>query len=270
MPGPLACAAGSLVVSEREDGPSVPELAVTNAGGRPALLVEGESLLGGWQNRTLNVSVLIAAGKTAAVPVSCVERGRWGGAPDGARPAPAMAPAALRGRKSRGVADGVLAGSISRAADQGDVWQAVSEYATRLDAASLTEALADVQHARHRDVMAMVAGTRPLHGQRGVAAAIGGQVRSIDLFDRTETLGAYWDALVSGYALDAVGLVTETVPPGRRAVVQAFTDLRAARTRRVAGIGLGQEVHAVGPAVTAGALVWDDVCVHLALHCAPA
>ncbi|MDQ3461724.1 MAG: hypothetical protein M3471_01615 [Actinomycetota bacterium] len=35
LPGPLASAAGSLVVAEREDGPSVPELAVTNAG-RPA------------------------------------------------------------------------------------------------------------------------------------------------------------------------------------------------------------------------------------------
>lgn len=268
VPGPLAAQAGSLGVSERADGPAVPELAVTNAGLLPLLLVEGENLLGGWQNRTLNVSVLLAAGAGASVPVSCVERGRWGGSPDGARPAPAMAPAALRGRKQRGVARSVLAGSASRRADQGDVWEAVSEYATRLGAAAPTEALADVQQARQVDVGHMVAGTAPLPNQRGVAVAIGGQVRSVDLFDRPATLAAYWDSLVAGAALDAVDTTGTVAPPGRRSVVQAFTDLRSARTRRVPGIDLGDEIHAAGAGITAGALVWDDVCVHLALHLA--
>lgn len=269
VPGPVAAQAGSLGVSERTDGPAVPELSVTNKGALPLLLVEGENLLGGWQNRTLNASVLLAAGAAAAVPVSCVERGRWSGSPDGARPAPTMAPAALRARKQRAVADGVLAGSQSRRSDQGDVWLAVSEYASRLDAPAPTEALADVQSARSADVVRMVHGTGPLANQRGVAVAIGGRVRSVDLFDRAMTLAAYWDSLVSGAALDAVGLgAGAPPPPGRRAVVAAFADLRTARTRRVAGVGLGDEIHAAGSALTAGALVWDGVCVHLALHLA--
>ncbi len=45
----------------------MPELAVSNAGLLPLLLVEGENLLGGWQNRTLNVSVLLAAGAGAGI-----------------------------------------------------------------------------------------------------------------------------------------------------------------------------------------------------------
>ncbi|MDP9401797.1 MAG: hypothetical protein M3P85_00360 [Actinomycetota bacterium] len=270
LPGPLAASAGSLRVAEREDGPSVPELGVTNAGLLPLLLVEGENLLGGWQNRTLNVSVLIAAGRSAAVPVSCVERGRWGGSREGARPAPAMSPSALRARKQRAVAHGVFAGAPERRSDQGEVWEAVSGYATRFEAAAPTEALADVQQARHGDVMAMVAGTRPLEGQRGVAVAIAGRVRSVDLFDRAATLAAYWDALVQGYALDAVGVEADSPPPGRRGVVQAFDDLRTARTRSVPGVDLGLEVHATAADLTAGALVWDDICVHLGLHRVPA
>jgi len=179
-----------------------------------------------------------------------------------------MAPAALRARSHRGVAASVLGGSTSRRADQGDVWRAVREYSDRFEVPAPTGALADVQQARHGDVMSMVAGTSALPAQRGVAVAVGGRVTSIDLFDRGTTMAAYWDSLVRAYALDAVGVCGDAVPPGRNAVLEVFEALRVAQTRTVAGVGLGHEIHATGPGVTAGALVWDDVCVHLAVHCA--
>ena len=40
----------------------VPTITVTNSGQRPALLVEGETVTGGQQNRVLNVSVLVPGG----------------------------------------------------------------------------------------------------------------------------------------------------------------------------------------------------------------
>ncbi len=267
LPGPVA--AGDLVVNEMADGPSVPHLSLMNGARLPVLLLEGESLLGGWQNRILNVSLLLAAGHEATVPVTCVERGRWSGRVEGARPAPAMSPSLLRARKARSVAQGVFAGGVDRRADQGDVWAAVDEYSLRLEVEAPTAALADVQSARHDDVHDMVAGSAPLPGQRGVATAIGGRVVSIDLFDRSTTLAAYWSTLVQGYALDAVGLsVASVAPPGRRAVVKTFDALRSARTRQVPGVGLGDEIHATSSSLVAGALVWEDVCVHLAIHAA--
>ena len=57
----------------------VPTITVTNPGNRPTLLVEGETVTGGQQNRVLNVSVLVPGGATIDVPVSCVEAGRWEG-----------------------------------------------------------------------------------------------------------------------------------------------------------------------------------------------
>jgi hypothetical protein len=270
LPGPLAAAAGTLRVNERESGPEVPELSVANAGPLPLLLVEGETLLGGWQDRTLNVSIILAAGATAAVPVSCVERGRWGGAYDGARPAPALAPTALRARKQRSVAASVLGGSIGRQADQGDVWRAVDEYADRFAADAPTAALGDVQRARQGDLDAAVVGARPLPGQRGVAVAVGDSLRSVDLFDRPDTLEPYWESLVRGHALDAVDCQPES-PPGHQSVVEAFERLRRARTRTVDGVGLGEEIHAQAEGLSAGALVWEGAVVHLALflHDAP-
>lgn len=269
VPGPLAAATGRVQVRERDSGggPAVAELVVTNAADLPVLMVEGEALLGAWQDRTLNVSVLLAAGATGAVPVSCVERGRWGGAPAGARLAPALVPTGLRARKQAAVAAGVMAGAAGdagRHADQGDVWAAVDEYAARFSVVAPTAALDDVHQARAGDVAAMVDGTRPLPEQRGVAVAIGGALRAVDLFDRPSTLEAYWKPLTRGCALEAVG-VAPVRPPGRRAVVAAFDSLRRSRTRRVPGVSLGEEVHAQGDGLSASALVWAGAVVHLAL-----
>ena len=75
--------------SELDGGASVNDLVVHNPLDVPVLLYEGEEVLGAQQNRTFDVSVLVAAGSELRVPVSCVEAGRW----DGARHAEPFAPA---------------------------------------------------------------------------------------------------------------------------------------------------------------------------------
>ena len=77
LTGPAAFEAGSITVGEL-DPPEVPSLVVGNLGKVPILLIEGEMLLGGDQDRTMNVSVLCPPMKHIVVPVSCVESGRWG------------------------------------------------------------------------------------------------------------------------------------------------------------------------------------------------
>ena len=77
LTGPEAFEAGLIEVSEL-DPPQVPSLAVFNLAEVPLLLVEGETLLGGSQNRRMNVTVLCPPKARTIVPVSCVEAGRWG------------------------------------------------------------------------------------------------------------------------------------------------------------------------------------------------
>src|SRR4051812_44653408 len=69
--------AGGLDISEVNEAGDVGELAVRNPLDRGVLLYDGEELVGAKQNRILNVSVLLGAGSTARIPVSCVESGRW-------------------------------------------------------------------------------------------------------------------------------------------------------------------------------------------------
>lgn len=77
LTGPQAYEGRLIEVSER-DPHEVPLLSVTNLADVPILLVEGELLVGGDQDRTMNGTVLCPPRTLIDVPVSCVEAGRWG------------------------------------------------------------------------------------------------------------------------------------------------------------------------------------------------
>src|ERR1700735_5009437 len=66
-------------VKELGGGASVNDLVVHNPLDVQVLLYEGEEVLGDQQNRTFDVSALVAARSVLQVPVSCVEAGRWDG-----------------------------------------------------------------------------------------------------------------------------------------------------------------------------------------------
>lgn len=257
--GPEAEAAGLFTVHERDGGAAVPELVVETTATLPLLLIEGETLLGVKQNRTLNVSVLCPPAQPTLLPVSCVEAGRWGTAQPTAR-SPRHAPSGLRKDKTRSVVNSLRTHG-ARFSDQGRVWAKVEEYSDRHAFASPTAALEDVSAAMAAELEAMVAGLRPEEGQQGVIVAAGG-ILSLDLFDKPATLAAYWDGLLAGYAFEAAG-----APPA--AVTLADAEAFAARvlaaaTTAVPATGLGTEVHLGSDDVAGGALVWEGAVVHLA------
>ena len=119
-------------VKELGGGASVNDLVVHNPLDVPVLLYEGEEVLGAQQNRTFDVSVLVAATSLLQVPVSCVEAGRWdGGRHDEAfAPAPQTANPRLRRMKNTQARASLAAGLEARAV-QCEVWREVAETADR-------------------------------------------------------------------------------------------------------------------------------------------
>ena len=65
-------------VTEVDEGGEVPTLKVANKSDSMVFLMAGEELIGAKQNRVLNISLMVGADSEVAVPVSCVEAGRWG------------------------------------------------------------------------------------------------------------------------------------------------------------------------------------------------
>ncbi|HEX2031737.1 MAG TPA: DUF6569 family protein, partial [Actinomycetota bacterium] len=212
------------------------------------------------------VSVLLAAGRTTVIPVSCVEQGRWhyGERPDFVPVEAPFAPVGLRARKMAGAAASARAGGRYRA-DQMAVWDEVRRVEENLAApASATGALGDAVRARRRELGAVLAAfPAPEKGQTGVVACIGGRLVAVDGFDRAETLTKVWPRLVGGYATDAIGRRAVAVPD--RAAERFLEEVARGQATSHEGVGLGMQVIVTSGSAVATALTWEDGVVHLAV-----
>lgn len=245
---------GHVQIGEVGDGAVVPELEIGNESDWPILLLDGETLLGARQNRIVTASVLVAPRTKTRVSVTCVEAGRWGEERPVGRSG-LHAPSGVRARNRASVNASVESGRGLQP-DQAGVWEEVAGYSARFGVTSPTSAMEDVHGRAAGGVHALVGGTKPLPGQCGVAAAVGGRVIAVDLFDDPQTLADYWDALVAGYALDAEPKAAKH--PRRREVRALLGTVAAGRATTA-----GERVHIDADGATATALVLGDTVVHL-------
>lgn len=253
-------------VKELEGGASVNDLLVLNPTDRPVLLYEGEEVLGAQQNRTFDVSVLVAAGASLQVPVSCVEQGRW----DHARhdedfaPAPQAAYPELRRLKNRHARAAAAAGLEARAS-QGDVWAEVARKSAAFGVHSATDAMHDVFEAGRDRIGELREAVRLHDAQLGALATVNGRPLVLDLVSRSDVFAALHGPLVQGYALDALeAAAAATVLPPRAEAAQEFLDAAlAARLSERDGIGMGREIRFGDGRVGGAGLVCDGELIQL-------
>jgi len=249
-------------VKELDGGASVNELLVGNPTDLPVLLFEGEEVGGGQQDRMLDVSVLVAAGKQATVPVSCVERGRW----DGTRhdehfaPAPHAASPDLRRAKRHSANAARAAGGVARP-DQGEVWQHVESRAAELGAASPTGAQRASFDIRGADIERLTTTLIPLDGQIGAIAQVGGECVSLDLVSRADVYASLAPRLTRGYVLDA--LDRPEGPADEAAARRVLQTVFGSPHARVETPGMGVGLVITGRGVEGSGLSLDDELIQL-------
>ena len=283
-----AAAHGGLELHEFGSG-SVPTVeAVT--GTKPVVLFAGDTILGGKQNRVVNVSIWLPATKTMSIPVSCLEAGRWnaGHRFEAGRKLDYAFRAAMnqqvyeRTRAERetaatGPAASRRGQSPSYAADQGAVWQEISSRQARASVHSPTAALHDVYEREAVDLASFVGAFPCPAGASGLAVGIGGRLVALELFDSSATLAEQWPRLVEGAAsayVDhrrRVGAGLESAPhhryPDEGALARLLGRARAAVDDAVVGpsVGEGLDVRLSGEKVHGAALIVADHPVHLEL-----
>jgi hypothetical protein len=261
-PGFLTGPDSRLQVTERP-GASVPTLVVTNPNGVPVLITEGETLNGGWQNRVVNVSVLVPADAELDIPVSCVEAGRWGGQREFGQRGP-KAPRRVRRGATVSVTEN-LRHAQTRHSNQGAVWEAVDFEleANGIDAPTrAVEQLAERERRDHRlaDAIAELVARGPLPGQCGIVVAHGRRVVAAEIYGSGDLLTAAWETLIRGYLLEA-----RREPKGTPSATKALRFLEKASQRVVAvsdSVGLGREHRIASSNIAGQALTIDDLLVH--------
>ena len=256
-----AIEAKQATVEETSESGDVPLLAVRNDGATPVLIPEGEILIGAKQNRTVNLTLLVAAKTQMQMPVSCVEVGRWSRTSRHFE-AKAWAHPKLRELKVRSAQMCRRETGMARA-DQGAVWKEVDDHLVACDIPAPTRDLAlsfeaaDFVTGDYRERIEMP------QEACGFVAARGDEVVGLDLFDAPETLHKLWRRMSDAYFMEA----SRESRLEKRTSKKVAEEFLASVDKHLAPADkqpqLGFEMELVDGALSGSALWYDGAICHL-------
>lgn len=207
--------AGKGLTIDEVDGGSVRKLRVTNSTGEAQLILEGDILEGGRQDRMAGETTLVMPNESVVIPVNCVEAGRWNSG-RGHRSTNLKASYSVREARRRAFKE--AAGSPQQA-----VWNRIARVEEGLGEFSATsnfkeravsrrdsvtnakerlargERLAASEERVIRETPAMLT---PLDGQRGVIIAIGGEIVAAEIFGSAEAFAERWEGMAIAAEID--------------------------------------------------------------------
>jgi len=217
---------GSRPAVQNYGGPSVNQLVLVNHSKRPLLLLAGELVSGGKQDRVIAKDRIVAPfGEPLPLNVFCVEHGRWsaGSQFNEAKTIvhPSVREQAAVKQKQGDVWAAVTAGSVaemSSAAPAPRVPSADLQATIREEAPTQSYSKIYESHRVNASVETVVSEiqrrfrkeTSGLKGERvvGVVVAYGGEVAWSDIFASDELFNHYWSKLLRSYAVEAVARPT--------------------------------------------------------------
>jgi hypothetical protein len=215
-------------VQELKGGGSVNRVHVANTSDRPLLLIGGEIILGGQQDRVLGKDTIIPPRGQAVVQVFCVEHGRWSGT--------------RSFTQSGGLADATIRLRAKYRNDQRQVWAEVAKKNVAFAAQNSTDT--------YRRVATGAAGRKAVKPYRehiaaalarlpeaprlvGFIAAINGRITSVDIFATPALFASYRERLLDSIILSAADVpVDRAAEAPSPAKAKAFVDAAEAAPPR--------------------------------------
>jgi hypothetical protein len=217
---------GRPVYVPQSTGASVNQLVLINRSRRPLLLLAGELVSGGKQDRVIGKDRIIPAG-APPLPLSvfCVEHGRWTGVSQFAAAKtivhPSVRERAAVDQKQAEVWDAVRSGTTAKAAPAAPAPRmSMQDIQGAIDTNGRTEAYEMIYQSRAvgvsiddfvEEVRARFArATSGLKDERvvGVVVAYGGEVAWSDIFASGDLFDHYWKKLLRSYAVEALARPT--------------------------------------------------------------
>ncbi len=256
-----AIAADLASVEEKGSG-AVPVLVLINRTDAYLLGVQGDELVGGKQNRILNISVLVPPKSVVDLPVSCVEQGRWHRVSRKFTPGEKAFPK-LR-RELHEQASLYLRTRGEAASDQGRVWDSVADELRASEASSPTHAMRDAYEKRRSTLDDLEQQLPYVEGASGLVCAVGGRISFAEVFGRPDACRRAWPRLVRSLAFEASGDMAPRVHLADE-VLGFLREAKLARVERFASPGAGAELRLTASRFHGSALATDEAIVHCSL-----
>jgi hypothetical protein len=254
-------------VTEVSEGGSVPNLKVSNKAEDLLFLMAGEQLKGAKQNRVLNVDIMVGSRSETAIPVSCVEAGRWSYSSPKFMSAESLSHSLLRAKMSRDVKES-YARMGSPMSKQGEVWEEVTRKLHRMASVSPSAALNQVYEDYGAKLKKLTEELKAPAGSSGAVFVIGGRIAGMDLFDKSATFEKLWPKLIKSYAIDALEEPGESAPQTRESVSIWLKNALEVKSEKFRSPGLGDDVRLEGENLVGSSLLVEDEPVHTELFSA--
>lgn len=213
-------------VPQYNTGASVNQLVLINRSRRPLLLLAGELVSGGKQDRVIGKDRIIPAG-APPLPLSvfCVEHGRWTGVQQFAAAKtivhPSVRERAAVDQKQNEVWDAVRSGTTAKPAPAAPAPRmSMGNIQSAIDTNGHTEAYEKIYQSRAVGVsiddfveevrIRFARATSGLKNERvvGVVVAYGGEIAWSDIFASGDLFDHYWNKLLRSYAVEALARPT--------------------------------------------------------------
>lgn len=184
---------GLVEVKECETS-TVNTLIVENKSVSPLVLIDGEEIVGGDQNRIVSATTIIAPQSSSKISVNCSEKGRWG-FKSNFKQSEYIANYNTRRQKAYA--------SRSHINVQASVWDSIDCLEENIAHASPTQAMSESYDSRKIDHEKFISAFHAVDGQTGVLIIIDGEIKGFELFLNSEIYREYHEKIIRSYLIDS-------------------------------------------------------------------
>ena len=211
----------------------------------------------------LNTTILVAAGSSALIPVSCTEQGRWSYKSAHFEDSNVSMSPSLRSRKNASVSCS-LSESRGYRSDQGEVWNSIEELHSSHRTSSGTGAMKDAYEARREDLTSYLEAFPCQEGQCGMAVLIKGRVAGIEMVSSPEAYRQLHAKLLNSYAMDIPQSRPGQSPANISKVRKILERMMEAEEQRFPSVGRGEDCRYTARGLLGSGLLVEEWFVHMA------
>lgn len=251
---------GTLKITEVSEGGSVPFLRAENSGSKPVLILDGEELTGGKQNRIVNTTIIISAETGIKIPVSCVEARRWDYRRDDFEAGQALFRAKSRAVQKAGVAMSLRSEGSFRS-DQGEVWREVDESLSELRVHSPTANFREGREQVSHRIEEFVERIRPVENQVGAVFFSPAGVLGAEMLGTWGLFAASLGKIIRSFAFEVLSVAGfETVDP--EPARNWWAKVLEASLSQHPSPGAGEDLRIDAGDLIGSGLLWNGTLVH--------
>ncbi len=257
---------------------SVPTLHFSNKTGKEILILQGEYVEGGKQNRMVAANVYMAKAFEGDVPVNCVEEHRWSTGYDSLniglniedpfRPGFRNPPRQRRRQDDRFYSSMRMAtkGVCSASSrGQGEVWGQVNKLIGDHKVSSRTGNINDVFNHKQDELSDYVSNFQYTPGAVGIVVAIeqdGKKIYGTDIFDQSTTMEKNFSKLLESYILEAVSSGS-SIRQTKKEISAFLGYINNIKFNERKPVSLGRDFLLNGDKIEGSALVYESTPVYV-------